>query len=482
MKKSHASSIALRFCLSALLFCLFCFQDLQAKPKKTDKAPKTRKTSVQQQTPPPVQKGVERPFKKAYAEIVSNVRKSEKLNTSDKKILMECFSLMAQTPRGKWLICHAPSQMIFEKFNDYFNGIYGGGKLGINERFFNSVSSSQTAAERQKSVYQMISILSHEMTHACQHNFSVYEMHGASTTDETIMFKLCELQGELEAATVRGQLLDLPYFRVLRENEPRLTSFVREVTERKQKESVSYETAERFARTEFVKAYWRNSPNQPTKIGNDVFVAQNAKGWNVSYDDDCFKGDMKPYKAEGASIDDVLCKAVSFMQVDIEPEFFKREKAFQYEHGRLVGYLNGIKDHELDFLTVGRIRKIYEDSRLRLVFLLNSKRLQNGSFKDYWDGTKRIRATYTIKNKQATGAYREYDYAGNQVAEIPFKDGRADGMGWFVEQGKKVPKRFHNGICYDIHEQDNNCYEEQIREARERYQKILKRQKVTNAE
>ena len=99
---------------------------------------------------------------------------------------------------------------------------------------------------------------------------------------------------------------------------------------------------------------------------------------------------------------------------------------------------------------------------------MNSKGVQNGSFEDYWDGTQRVRATYTIEDKQAVGVYREYDYSGNQVAEIPFSRGRANGIGWFWEQGKKVPKRFSNGVCYDINERGNSSLEQQIRRAQER--------------
>ena len=82
-------------------------------------------------------------------------------------------------------------------------------------------------------------------------------------------------------------------------------------------------------------------------------------------------------------------------------------------------------------------------------FVLKVKRPQNGTFKEYWHGTKRIRATDTVEDKQAVGVYREYDLSGNRVMEIPFENGKANGNGWVVEQGKRVSKRLGYGVCFD---------------------------------
>ena len=80
---------------------------------------------------------------------------------------------------------------------------------------------------------------------------------------------------------------------------------------------------------------------------------------------------------------------------------------------------------------------------------------------------------YTKLRDLATILWKEteYDYSGNQVAEIPFKDGRANGMGWFFERGKRVPKRFSYGVCYDINEKGNSRLEQQVREIQERRRK-----------
>lgn len=476
MKKSNVSSVALRLSLPSLLLCIFCFQDVQAKPGKAPQKPQSSQTVKQPpKTTDAVRNQVQRPFEEAFAEMISNVRRSKELNSAEKEIFEEGINLFARTERGKWLICHAPRNMKFKKILQEVSasGVFVTDlSISMNERHFNAVLSSQKPDQRQKALYNMVTTLAHEMTHACQHNFSIYEMRGASTIDEMILFKLSELQAVLEAREVGDQLLDLPAFKDFKEKQPRYYSgsLLRRIAQRKKIAGLSSADVRRFARTEYIKVYWRNNLNR-SKSDNDVFSDYKTVGWNNLYNSKFFGVKEKPYRAEGASIDGVLRRVASFMQVDIEPEFFKREKAFQYEHGRLIGYLNGIKDHEMDYLTVGRIKKTYQNNRLRLVALMNSKDVQNGSFEEYWDGTQRVRATYTIENKQAVGMYREYDYSGNQVAEIPFKDGRANGMGWFFERGKRVPKRFSYGVCYDINEKGNSSLEQQIRRIQERRKK-----------
>ena len=139
------------------------------------------------------------------------------------------------------------------------------------------------------------------------------------------------------------------------------------------------------------------------------------------------------------------------MEVDISPVFFKNEKAFRYDRGRLVGYLDGVRNQEIDYLTVGQIGKRYENNYLQRIDL-EITHPQDGQITDFWYGTKRVRATYTVRNKQFEGIYKEYDYDGNQIAEIPFKRGQANGIGWVMQNGEKWQKRFCRDFCYDLDE------------------------------
>ena len=67
MKKSNVSSVALRLSLPSLMFCIFCFQDVQAKPGKAPKKPQSSQTVKQPpKTTDAVRNQVQRPFEEAF--------------------------------------------------------------------------------------------------------------------------------------------------------------------------------------------------------------------------------------------------------------------------------------------------------------------------------------------------------------------------------------------------------------------------------
>ena len=117
----------------------------------------------------------------------------------------------------------------------------------------------------------------------------------------------------------------------------------------------------------------------------------------------------------------------------------------------MIGYLDGVRNQEIDYLTIGLLGKRYENNHLQRIDL-RITHPQDGQITDFWYGTERVRATYTVRNKQLVGTYREYDYDGNQVAEIPFKKGEPNGIGWVIQDGEKCPKRFRRDFCYDLDE------------------------------
>ena len=271
------------------------------------------------------------------------------------------------------------------------------------------------------------------------------------------MLKMRELQAYIEEGLIKGQVLELPDFEDLREKRPHLysTNIVKRMVDGKIKGGLSPEAAERAARTELMKALWRGRPSDPVRIGKELVFLTITEAWNNIYNTNAFEQILgaRPeyYQERGNSIDGDLRRAVSFMEVDISPAFFRNEKPFTFARGRLTTYLEGIKNREMDYLTAGHIIKIYFDGRLRGVHVTVTH-AENGSFTDYWYGTKRRRATYTIEDKRIVGIYREYDYSGKQVAEIHFSDGEANGTGWVVENGEKVEKRFQKGWCYGMDE------------------------------
>ena len=84
---------------------------------------------------------------------------------------------------------------------------------------------------------------------------------------------------------------------------------------------------------------------------------------------------------------------------------------------------------------------------------MNSLRIQtsdsDGTHRDYFYDGKTLRATYTVKNGRVSGIYREYDRQGRQIIEAPFKDGMGAGMGWVLENGKKVNKQFRGNLVLE---------------------------------
>lgn len=435
---------------------------LVAKQQKKRRKPQQR--YPQQQQIPQQRQHVSRDAGMALSELVASAQHGENMSYKHKKILIEALKLMAQTPKGKWILCNMPVGVKFSEFPEKgaANGLFAHGTLTLclNRRLLNNVAKEQNPAKRQRALYYMISTMSHELTHACQNNHSICRprVTDVSTIDYTMMVKLREFHAVLESLVVRDQLLELPAFSDLKQSEPQLysNSFLRKATERKRNEGFSREAAERFARTEWLKSLWKNTPSTPVKIGEDLFFVSDREHVfrNSGYNREAFgkvikKGQEQYYRDTGLSIDGDLRQAAAFMGVDISPEFFKKEKAFQYERGRMIGYLDGIKNEELDYLTVGRIIKKYENNHLISLSVIVDKP-KNGSFKDYWHGTNRVRATYTVKGNQVSGKYREYNYSGQQIAEIPFSKGKANGTGWVIEQGKKVGRLFRDNLCWGM--------------------------------
>ena len=443
-------------CVSSFLWP---YESEAARRKDKDRSVSRVTRRENKRTPPVSQerRPVERMPQETLSEMLSNVRSSNEINKTNKESLTEALNLLSQTERGKWILSRLPKGINFEINSSLSpaSGMYfdGARKLWLNQNMFDYISNAKTPVERQRWLLNLVSTLSHELTHGCQHNLSMCQRDGLSASDYTIMNKLIEVHAILEARSVRNQVLDLPSFRKVKEGRPK--DFLIRIAERKQKEGFSLKAAERFARTEFIKAFWRNKPTQPIKIGSDLFFLPGTEVWNNSYNNVSFVnilGDRPQYyKERGNSIENQLRRTAAIMEVDISSDFFKDEKAFRYDHGRLVGYLDGIRNQEIDYLTIGQIGKRYENNYLRRIDLTITHP-QDGQITDYWYGTKRVRATYTVRNKQLEGVYKEYDYNGNQVAEIPFEKGKANGIGWVMQNGEKTAKRFCRDFCYDLNE------------------------------
>ena len=264
----------------------------EAAPRR-DKNRSVSKASRRREKQPPVpqkKEPVERTFSQVLSELLSGVRSSAELNGIHKEFLAEALNLLGRTARGRWVLSRLPEGIKFEVNSSLSpaSGMYFDGtrKLWLNQNMFDYISNAKNPVEHQRWVLNLISTLSHELTHGCQHNLSMCQRDGLSATDYTILNKLIEIHAILEARTVRNQVLDLPSFRKVKERRPK--DFLIRLAERKQKEGSSMKAAERFARTEFIKAFWRNKPMLPIKIGSDLFFLPGTEVWNNSYNNVSF--------------------------------------------------------------------------------------------------------------------------------------------------------------------------------------------------
>ena len=429
-------------------------------PQPSRRQPQQPTKPQQPQRPKTPPKPVTRSPQKAVSELLDHVAHSEKYNRSEKQALTESIQLLSQTPCGKWLLQNLPENIHFGFVRglDHVAGQQRGGSIRINEDYFSDYAQAKTSIEKQDVLYSVVSVMAHEMTHACQDNLSMFPKNNVSTIDYTILSKMEELHAAVVSAEVRDQLLDLPAFRELRVRKPELLqNLFRKVIDKKRQNGSSFESATRFARTEITKSWWQNTPSTPIRVGNDLIFASDSinEGWNRSYNlyvfDNVIHHGEKYWTDHGHSIDGILRRDASLMGVDISPEFFKQQRSFQYDRGRLIGYMDGIRNLEVDYLSGSSVQKFYQDGRLWMT-TFPKPQTKDGQYKECWYGTSHVRATYTVHDKQIVGLYREYDYAGNQVAEIPFQKGAPNGMGWVIQNGQKIPKRFANGICYDVNE------------------------------
>ena len=444
--------------LSLGLFMWPC-DSAAARRKKSDRAARKKASQRQRDKKPAPQvseKSAPLSPEQVLSALISNARNAENLSEKNREILVEALTVMAKTPRGRWILSNVSPKVRFAVLpdDDPTMGLgrfsHGNLTLFLDKKFFNDFSKAGPPHKRQEDLYFLIITLAHELTHAVQNNRSICHMDGASSSDCVLMIKLRELHARLEDTVIRDQMLDLPDFRDLRKRPRYSTTLLRRKREEKIREGLSPEAADRAVRTEFMKAYWRAAPSDPVRIGNDLIFLYGIDRWHHIYNKNAFRnvlgGGPNHYRDRGKSIDEELRRGVSFMEVDVSPSFFQKEKQFTFERGRFTTYLDGFKNEEWDSLTVGHVVKTYFDGKLQGV-KVTVTRAENGSFTDYWYGTKRPRAEYTIKDKKPVGVYKEYDYSGQQVAEIPFSDGAANGMGWVVEGGKEVEYLFKKGWC-----------------------------------
>ena len=404
--------------------------------------------------------------RRTFDALLTSVQASKELSDEHKQILRSCLTALSKTPTGRYIFSNIPYNITLHIIpNPEGRGALGTYNHGHRKACFSDyllrrALSADTEVKKQEDLLRFTTVVAHELTHATQGHLELGICPGASYEDYATLRKFREVHALLEEQCAETELLNLPDFsevRKKREQTGELNVFLRRAQDLQIKAGMSPAQARRFARTEFVRSFWSNTPNTPVRVGEEVlypsFVGPSQPTsipWSISYNSKSFGyarrlGEDYYIKTKGTDIRRELNDTLKTIGLDLTADFVMQKKSFDFERGRLIGYLDGVKQLEIDALGKnGRVLKRFEQGKL--CYFMFETRDKDGFHKDYFYGKRTPRATYTIKNGQLSGIYREYNSQGQQIFEIPIKDGKGNGQGWILENGRRVPKVFSNGV------------------------------------
>lgn len=391
--------------------------------------------------------------------LLKNIQDSETLSPEHKEVISLCLKELSKTQTGRYIFRNIP-ETIKTRIMPSGSGVlasYGGKTLSIAEGLFKNILNPKSEPRKRKSMLFLTAVIVHELTHATQHHLKIGFASNAHPEDRATMRKFREMHSLLEQAYATKELLELPFFEEAKKERAKngqLDFFPARAEQLQIEAGMSPEKARRFARTEFVRSFWSNTPSTPVKIGNNTlypsFVGPSlhtSKSWNNTYNAYTFKwsGGRNIHNAQKNSIHAELKKILHVIGLDLTPEFIMGRKSFRFEQERLIGYLDGIKQSEITSLgTKGTITKYFDNKKL--IKINHTAHEDDGEHKGYFRDKTTLKAIYEIKDKKLSGKYREYNRQGQQVMEISFQKGKPHGNGWILENGKRKQIKFHNGV------------------------------------
>ena len=455
------------FCLTLLFFISVPCEVSAAPRKETRKERRERrkqqKRNASSKNQPSGRLNSENPRRTLNA-LLTSVQTSKELSDEHKQILHSCLTALSKTPTGRYIFSNIPYNITLHIIPNPEGrgalGTYGNRKDCFSDYFLRQALSADTEVKKQEEILSFTTLVAYELTHATQGHLQLGICPGASYEDYVTLKKFREVHALLEEQCAETELLNLPEFaevRKKREQTGELNVFLRRAQDLQIKAGMSPAQARRFARTEFVRSFWSNTPNTPVRVGEEVlypsFVGPSQPTsipWSISYNSKSFGyarrlGADYYTKTKGTNIRRELNDTIKTIGLDLTADWVMQKKSFDFERGRLIGYLDGVKQLEIDALGKnGRVLKRFEQGKL--CYFIFETRDKDGFHKDYFYGKRTPRATYTIKNGKLSGIYREYNSQGQQIFEIPIEDGQGNGQGWILENGRRVPKVFSNGV------------------------------------
>ena len=364
------------------------------------------------------------------------------ITAPQKKILIEILDTLHSVPRGRWIIENAPADLKFRvsQKRTSLSGSYGGKGITISGEYFRRIQNA-SPEKREKKVRGTALAIAHEMTHAIQEKQGMSETLPLAPQERFTLSKLTELHAILEERTVSNQ------FRFPAQT-PSERDWVYLLETEKLKEGASSQEAGRFARTAFIRTHWQNNPATPIPVnGKNVYpYAGPIDIWNQSYNMITYENLFRARQSgtPEQSFHNVLRQYIQIMDVDLKPDFFLSPEitGFRVLENKFIGYLNGIKRHELHCLEEGLFEKRYKDGKLLDIRFIRPRPSKT-------DGEKKFsftggHATYTVESHRIVH-YKEYNSQGQQILDVPMKNGTAEGNGWEMDSnGQKEPVIFKN--------------------------------------
>lgn len=389
-------------------------------------------------------------------DILDNLKRSKVLQDNHKQLIWKSIIAISRTPTGKNILQQIPVGITFKVVPQSELGTAGGHyRTGTKE-----VCLSEDDFGGDFSVVSrtnLISTITHELTHAAQHALGFWPnaQDVPDFEDYLISVHFNELHALLEQYST---LNDLSEQYPLSDKQFTLFKVFKDIALRK---GYSQEQARLFARNEFFRIYWSNALEKSEYRAYIPKLYSTPDTWNTYYIINSLKHMyLRPsgkgyYLSASAPLDlrYEIKKRLDIIGIDLTPNFIFQQKSFKLGDYSLTGFFEKEKFIEVNILNVGTdddvdyISTVFKNDMPFYISAYTPRNTPDSTYTKYFHGTKTPRATYTLKNNLLDGIYKEYDKNGQQIVQIPFIKGIPHGKGWIIENGELRPLFLCLGFC-----------------------------------
>ncbi|MBO7333013.1 MAG: hypothetical protein J6U64_05050, partial [Alphaproteobacteria bacterium] len=142
--------------------------------------------------------------------------------SKDKRVLLEVFDDIIQTPMGRYTFekAHPDLNFCVRKFSSTASASYSPGKMRINLRrgLFDDIHNAKTQEERLQNFHYLTENIIHEATHSVQQINNLKTLQKASFKERMIINNMGELHTFLNESVAGYQITTLPKYRSVTQN------------------------------------------------------------------------------------------------------------------------------------------------------------------------------------------------------------------------------------------------------------------------